>query len=108
MKIYTIDYKKHRWNDGTVYRQTIKIDKELQRKYNTRIRYLKDKVNKKIKKEHIYSYEDMKILSYTDTLKKWVNYLHLTWIYEFWKFITRRWLYNNRLFFNKNTIIEVL
>ena len=30
----TINYQMHYWPDGTVYRQFVKIDEELQKKYN--------------------------------------------------------------------------
>ena len=105
MKIQSINYQKSRWSDWTVYKQTIKIDHELQKKYNNRIRYIKNKVNKKIKKEHIFSNSEAKILCYTDTLKKWVNYLHLTWLYEFCRLIRKIWI--DRKILDRNTIIIV-
>lgn len=107
MKIHTIDYKKHYWNDWTCYTQVINIDKELKKSYNNRINYLKRKINKKIEKEHIFSYDEWKILSYTKTLKNWINYLKITWLSEFWKLIVKKWLHNDRLYYNRNTIIIV-
>ena len=108
MKIHTINYQKHR-KDGTVYNQFVTIDKELQKKYNDRIRYLKSKVNKKIKKEHIYNYDDMKILSYTFTLKKWINCMHITWFYEFYKLVFKHKISEDKnLLLGRNTIIKVL
>ena len=105
MEIKSINYLKSWWSDWTVYKQTIKIDHELMKKYNNRIRYLKNKVNKKIKKEHIFNDSDAKILYYTDTLKKWVNYLHLTWLYEFYRLIRKIWI--DRKILDRNTIIIV-
>lgn len=108
MKIYTIDYKKHFWNDWTVYTQTIKIDRDLQKRYNNKINRLKRKTNKNIGENHHFTNDEMKILYFTKSLKKWVNYMHLTWLHEFWIFLTDRWLYDVRMYFNRNTIIEVL
>lgn len=107
MKIQAIDYKKHHWNDWTCYTQVIKIDKQLKKSYNNRINYLKRKINKKIEKNHTYTYDEWKILSFTKTLKNWINYLKLTWLYEFNLLAFKKWLYNNRLKFNRNTIIIV-
>ena len=107
MKIHSIDYKKHFWNDWAVYTQAIKIDKELMKKYNNRINYLKIKINKKIEKNHTFTYDDWKILSFTKSLKKWINYLKITWLYEFWK-ILKKYKIDDKRILNRNTIIEVL
>lgn len=108
MKIHTIDYKAHRDTNWCVYRQTIKIDGDLQKRFNNRINRLKRKVNKNIEENHVFNNTEMSILYFTKTLKKGINYIKLTTLEEFWKFICKKWLYNSRMFFNRNTIIEVL
>ena len=79
MKIHAIDYKKHFWNDWTVYRQCIKIDNELMNKYNDTLQKEYDR----IEKLKIHDYNDMNIQCYTKKLEKWINFLHLTWLYYF-------------------------
>ena len=106
MKI-TINYQKHFWDDWTVYRQTIKIDKELMKKYNNRINYLKRKINKKIEKNHTFTYDEWKILSFTKSLKKWINYLKITWLYELFKILEKNNIDTKRFQFWLNTIVYV-
>lgn len=109
MKIISIDYKKHFWNDGTVYRQLVKIDKELMDKYNEFLQLEYDRINYYKNLNKTITNHDMDILSYTEKLNKWINYIKLTWLYYFW--IVQN-IYKldkkNRLFWNRNTIIEVL
>lgn len=104
MKIHTIDYKKHFWNDWTVYRQLIKIDQELMEKYNETLQKEYDR----LKNQNTYSYEDLKIEAYTKKLEKWINYLHLTWLYYFWNTVIDNNIDRKRLHLDRNTIIEVL
>ena len=66
MKINAINYQKHWGNDGTVYRQTITINKKLMDKYNNLLK----KEYKRLKEQRIFSNEDMKIKYYTFLLKK--------------------------------------
>lgn len=47
MKIHTIDYKKHRDQEGTVYNQTITIDAELMAVFNERLQLKYDHINEK-------------------------------------------------------------
>ena len=104
MKIHTIDYKKHFWNDWTVYRQTIKIDNELKEKYNNTLQKEYDR----LENQNIFSYDDMKIKSYTKKLEKWINFLHLTWLYYFRNTILENWIdTKDRFCLNRNTIIIV-
>jgi len=104
MKIYTIDYKKHFWNDWTVYRQTIKIDNELKEKYNNTLQKEYDR----LENQNTFSYDDMKIKSYTKKLEKWINFLHLTWLYYFRNTILENWIdAKDRFSLNRNTIIIV-
>jgi hypothetical protein len=104
----TIDYKMHYWTDWTVYRQTIKISEDLQKKYNNRLRYLYKKIEEKKNITHTFSCDDMCISLYTKPLKKWVNFLKFTGLYEFYKMILKSWLDTKRLKLDRNTIIEVL
>ena len=104
MKIHTIDYKKHFWNDWTVYRQTIKIDNEFKEKYNNTLQKEYDR----LENQNIFSYDDMKIKSYTKKLEKWINFLHLTWLYYFRNTILENWIdTKDRFCLNRNTIIIV-
>ena len=113
MKIYTIDYKAHRDKNGCVYRQTVKIDRDLQQKFNNKVNREKRKVKKSIDENHTFNNYEMDILYFTHTLKKGVNFSKRTTLRKFGEFIIKKGLYNDmriqkRLFFNRNTIIEVL
>ena len=108
MKIYTIDYKSHRNNEGTHYNQTIKIDGDLQKRYNDKINREKRKINKRIDENHTFNNSEMNILYFTKPLKKGINYLKHTWLVEFWKFVNKKGLYTKRMHYNRNTIVEVL
>ena len=104
MKINAINYQKHWRNDGTVYRQTITINKKLMDKYNNLLK----KEYKRLKEQRIFSNEDMKIKYYTFLLKKWSNFLHLTWLYYFWNIVLQYKIdTKNRLKLDRNTIIKV-
>lgn len=103
MKI-TINYQKHFWNDWTVYRQTIKIDNELKEKYNNTLQKEYDR----LENQNVFSYDDMKIKSYTEKLKDWINYLHLTWLYYFRNTVLENKIdTKNRLKLDRNTIVYV-
>lgn len=105
MKIYTIDYKKHRGNDGTVYKQTIKIDEDLKNKYNSELQ----KNYNRIKQNTVINNHDMNIIAYTEKLKKGINYLHITWLRMFFDVVVQNKINSkNRLRCNRNTIIEVI
>lgn len=103
MKIYAINYQKHYGNDWTVYKQTIKIDKELMEKYNSEL----EKEYWRINSLKVYSYHDMKLLSYTKKLENWINYLHLTWLEKLFEIVRRELGKNDRMLY-RNTIVEVL
>lgn len=108
MKTYTIDYKKHFWNDWTVYRQLIKIDSELMNLYNSELQKKYDKINYYSDLNKTINNSDMNFLSYTKKLEKWINYIHITWLYFLDKILYLNWLESKRLKLNRNTIIEVL
>lgn len=104
----TINYQMHYWPDGTVYRQFVKIDEELQKKYNEALDAEYKRIRDKEKSEHIISWNDMYFQVYTFKLKKWINYTHLTWFYKFCEVAYKNWLDMKRLLSWRNTIIKVL
>ena len=106
MKI-TINYQKHFWNDWTVYKQVIKIDKELMKKYNNHLRYLYKKIENKKNIYHTFNCDDMCISLYTKLLKDWINFMKITWLYEFCKVLNKNKIDSKRIL-DRNTIIEVL
>lgn len=109
MKIHTIDYKKHFWSDGTVYRQFIKIDKELANAYNKELYNKSVEINEKIEKEKTLNNEEMKFLCYTIELHDGINYTTQTGLYYFWNAILKNWIdTRGRFSLGRNTIIEVL
>lgn len=109
MKIYTIDYKKHWGKDGTVYNQTVKIDAELMQKFNDDLQLKYDRINWAKSNGKTLNDTDAKIAMYTDKLQKGVNFLHLTGLYYFNLLcFTLDLDKKTRLFFNRNTIIDVL
>ena len=107
MKIHAIDYKKHFWNDWVVYRQTIKIDKELMKKYNNHLKYLYKKIENKKNIYHTFNCDDMCISLYTKLLKDWINFMKITWLYEFCKVLNKNKIDDKRIL-DRNTIIQVL
>lgn len=108
MKIHTIDYKKTYWTH-CVYTQTIKIDEELQKKYNSELQKEYKRIEKVREKTHVLSNHDMNILSFTKKLEKGINYLKLTGLWMFFDTCNNNKVNTkNRLKLNRNTIIEVL
>lgn len=109
MKVYTIDYKKHYWPDGTVYRQTIKIDKELMDRYNAELDGKYDRIIKHKKDNHIITWYEMDILCYTGKLGKWLNFLKHTGFSILTGLIWELDLDKKyRILSGRNTIVEVL
>ena len=74
MKNIIINYCKQWGNDGTVYTQTIKINKKMAEKFNAYIQELKQEATKKF----VFSNADMKILYYLEELKEGKNYTTLS------------------------------
>ena len=77
-----INYKKEWSNDGTVYNQTIKVNKKIMKDFNKYIKIKKEAVQNK----HILSNEDMKILYYLEYIEEGKNYTTLTTLDYFIKF----------------------
>jgi hypothetical protein len=107
MKIYSIDYKRHWGADGTVYTQTVKIDKELQKLYNSVLQKEYRRIHKREAEEFMVSNLDANILAYTKKLTKGVNYLHSTGLAIF-RNVALGLDKKRRLHFFRNTIVEVL
>ena len=106
MKI-TVDYKIHFWDNWTIYWQTIKIDKELMKKYNNHLKYLYKKIENKKNIYHTFNCDDMCISLYTNLLKDWINFMKITWLYEFCKVLNKNKIDSKRIL-DRNTIIQVL
>lgn len=106
-----IDYKKHFGNNGTVYNQTIKIDKWLKEYYNSYLLKLKTKIDENYLKNHSYSENDLKIKS-VEYLENGTNYTNLIQLDVFLQVINE--LNNNSYNFDfrrllwRNTIIIVI
>lgn len=107
MKI-TVNYQKHFWNNWTVYKQVIKIDKNLMNLYNKELENRKNKINDKIKKYKTFDNSDSDILCYTIDLHNWINYLRHTWLIIFLQVALENWLDTKRIKLDRNTIIQVL
>ena len=106
MKIIT-DYKIHFWENWTIYWQTIKIDKELMKKYNNHLKYLYRKIEKKKNITHTFNCDDMYISLYTKLLKEWINYINITWLYILCKLL-KKYKIDDKRVLDRNTIIQVL
>lgn len=107
-----IDYKKHWGNCGTVYSQTITIDKKTMEDYNNYISDLKTKVDLEFLKKHSYSEQDLKIKS-IDYLEKGVNFtnlIHLQLFIEFYNKNIRKDYFDKDIkrVLWRNTIIKVV
>lgn len=72
-----INYKKRYDHDGTVYNQTIKIDKWLKEYYNNYLLKLKTDVDNRYSTTHAYSTSDLTIKG-IEYLKNDINYTKLT------------------------------
>ena len=103
----TVDYKIHFWNDWNIYWQTIRIDKELMKKYNNHLRYLYRKIKIKKNITHTFNCDDMYISLYTKLLKDWINYMNITWLYVFCKLL-KKYKIDDKRILDRNTIIQVL
>ena len=89
-----INYRKNFDNTGTVYNQTITINKELAEKFNKYISDIKNRINYK----KTWDNEDLKISCYLtmleiNTLFETLNYINLTTLNYFIKFYLKT-IYN--------------
>lgn len=105
-----VNYQKKWGNDGTVYTQTIKIDKDMAEKFNKYVTKIKETLIGKF----IYSNEDIKILSYLETLENKMNYTTLTTLNHFHNFYLKNYIHGakrdkdfERILY-RNTIIEIV
>ena len=105
-----VNYFKEWGNDGTVYTQTITIEKEYIKKFNELARAQKEE----IKKKHIISGEEMKILSYLEELQEGKNYTTSTtlsyfmWFYRKYIYIPPKKDKDFERILWRNTIINVV
>lgn len=77
-----INYRKEWGNDGTVYDQTIKLNKKILKNFNDYVKKRRENIINNFK--HSYSNEEMKILYYTEELKEnQKNYCTLTMLQLF-------------------------
>lgn len=105
-----VNYLKEWGKDGTVYNQTITIEKESIKGFNEMARAKKEEIAKK----YIISGEEMKLLSYLEELHEGKNYTTLTTLDFFMKFYLK-YIYeppkkdkNYERILNRNTIIKVI
>ena len=103
----TVNYQIHFWDNWTIYWQTIKIDKELMKKYNNHLKYLYRKIEYKKNIYHTFNCDDMYISLYTKLLKDWINYINITWLYVFCKLL-KKYKIDDKRILDRNTIIQVL
>ena len=106
-----IDYKKHYGNDGTVYNQTIKIDKWLKEYHNNYLLKLKIETDNNFIKNHSYNDKDL-IIKSIEYLENGINYTNLIQLDIFLQVIDE--LNHNGYNFNfkrilwRNTIIKII
>lgn len=86
MKDLTINYKKQWGNDGTVYTQTIKTNKNIIKLFNKYVKELKEETCKKF----MLNNSDMKILYNLEELTLNKNYINLTTLDYFKTFYVRK------------------
>lgn len=105
-----VNYLKEWGEDGTVYSQTITIEKKYIEKFNELVRAKREEISKKF----IISGEEMKILSYLQELQEGKNYTYLTTLDFFMKFYLK-YIYeppkkdkNYERILHRNTIINVI
>ena len=106
-----VNYLKHIGNNGTIYNQTIKIDKWIMEYYNNYLNNLKIDIGKQFLEKHCYSENDLKIKS-LDYLKKGINLTNLIHLDVFLQVINdlnkQGYNFDFKRILYRNTIIEVL
>lgn len=106
-----VNYLKHIGNNGTIYNQTIKIDKWLMVYYNNYLLKLKSNVNKNFLKNKYFTDNDLKI-KYLEPLKKGINLTNLIHLDVFLQVINdlnkQGYNFDFKRILYRNTIIEVL
>lgn len=101
-----INYLKNWGKDGTVYDQTVTIDKTLMEQFNNYILDLKTNIDLKFTLKHTYSENDLKIKS-VDYLTTGFNYTNLIVLNLFIVFCQKNNIDITRLLY-RNTIIKVI
>ncbi len=101
-----VDYKKQWGKNGTVYDQTITIDKATMEKFNNYMCERKTQVDLEFTKKHTYSEWDLKIKS-VDYLEKGINFTNLIHLQLFNEFCFENRIDLKRVL-RRNTIIKVV
>ena len=104
-----VSYLKN-WKEGTLYNQTIIIDKETGAKFNNYVETLWKQDKEKYEQLHIWSNEEMQRDLYLKRLALGVNYTYRTTLNYFLKFIMKEPKENvkwRRIKMNRNAIIIV-
>ena len=106
-----VNYIKRWGNDGTCYRQTIKIDKTLMEQFNLYLAELKEQVKVNFAKNRCYTENDLKIQS-LEFLRRGVNYTNLIHLSLFLQLINVLNKNGKNIDFKRilwrNTIMEVI
>ncbi len=104
-----VNYNKKFSNDGTVFTQTITVDKEIVKGFNKMLKAKREKVSK----QPIFSEEDMKLLYWAEELKEGENYIGRTTFRYFISYYADKIKQKEdkdfkRVLFDRNTIIKVI
>lgn len=104
-----VSYNKEMGEDGYIFDQKIRIDRNLAKNFNKYIENTKNNINNNYSKNHIMNYRDLKILNNLNILYKDYNYLNLTQLHYFMYYLSYYEHKNiRRIFNNRNTIIEII
>lgn len=106
-----VNYLKHIGNNGTIYNQTIKIDKWIMEYYNNYLNNLKIDIDKQFLEKHCYNDNDLKVKS-LEYLKEGTNFTNLIHLNIFLQVINdlnkQDYNFDFKRILYRNTIIEVL
>lgn len=106
--MFKVSYQKEFGNNGTVFTQKIKVNRDVVDRFNKYVNQVKNKINDKYKKEHSIDYQHLKILTYLDELYKDYNYLSLTQLHFFMYFMSYYEHKDIKRIKDRNTIIEII
>ena len=106
-----VNYLKHIGNNGTIYNQTIKIDKWIMEYYNNYLNNLKIDIDKQFLEKYCYNDNDLKVKS-LEYLKEGTNFTNLIHLNIFLQVINdlnkQGYNFDFKRILYRNTIIEVL
>lgn len=105
-----VNYLKHIGNNGTIYNQTIKIDKWIMEYYNNYLNNLKIDIDKQFLEKYCYNDNDLKVKS-LEYLKEGTNFTNLIHLSIFLQVINdlnnQGYNFDFKRVLYRNTIIEV-